>query len=172
MDYNKDKYEDSLGREMPNRFEPKKDIIERRNGRLESFFKKLSNHIRLIGDPENPAIIVDNTICLSAYVRNFDLNFTDQPEKAAIISTYKLKLGSCITQEEFDGYLNDYSHRRVYKVHLKNTPLFLSGYNFLDRKHSKGRYPVFAKYNYKLYFNKEYAETIVEDYKDYNLILI
>ncbi len=162
-----------LDREMPNRYETVKTVSERRNRKLLAFFSKVTQEVSIIGDPEKPAIIINNQFCLSAYVDNFYLNFTDQPEQGEILRTYKLKVGTYITQKDMDDFISDYKHREMFKIKLENTDLFLAGYNFLDREKSEGKFPVFSKHKYKLYFNKASALDIIEDFSDeYELILI
>ena len=43
--------------------------------------------------------------------------------------------------------------------------------NQIENKSTKNKYPVFSKYNPKIYFNKDYAEQLIESYPEYNLKL-
>jgi hypothetical protein len=139
-----------------------KDLIERRNKRLDSFFKSLSIEYKIIGDENNPCIIYEDKYVLNCYVHNFELRFTDLPIKGNVI--YKVKL---VNNVKFDknkimSCINDYPKRSIYKVIIKNSfpELYLSGYNFLNKDEKLGRYPVFSTYHPKMYFSKEKANEI------------
>jgi len=148
-------------------------VIARRNERLERFFELLYEgtevHFRLIGDKNCPAIIIDESFCLSCFVKNFDLHFTDKPNQGEILESVKLQKDQQIDRDKIVGILEKVEHRKIFKVRHKGTLLYLAGYNFTDKKKLDGKYPVFAKYNPKIYFSKEYAVDIIESYKDYDL---
>lgn len=161
------KYDRDLVSPFPNRDETKYSVCERRNKALLDFFTRVNMEISLIGNPQKPAIIVNNYYCLSAFVSNFDLHFTDAPFHGTVIKTYKLATGTHLSHNEFMDFFKNYEQRRVYKIKHSNTNLYLSGYNFKNREKSEGRYPVFSRFRFKIYFNIEKAEEIIKDYGDY-----
>lgn len=139
-------------------------VIAKRNYRLERFFLHLNIPVRLIGDLNTPAIIYKEMACLSAFVHNFELNFTDLPFDGKVVYTVKLTEKIFVTRDEILTVIRNNIHRATYNIKLIDNELFLAGYNFLDRKHARGKYPVFARHNYKIYFSQDYSQEIVDTY--------
>ncbi len=135
---------------------------ERRNTRIERFFELTGLPVRLIGDVNNPAFIVDEALVLSAYVNNFDLRFTDVPSHGKVIYSVKLNHQQNYEADEFYRVILASEHRSVCRIQLRNTNLFLAGYNFINRSTSFGRYPVFSSVNPKIYFSAQSAEESIE----------
>jgi hypothetical protein len=140
-----------------------REIVRRRNKRLLAAFSELEDQIRIIGDPQTPAIIFNNELVLSVYVQNFDLHFTDAPVRGKKLRKEKLVDGFRLLRSEIIDYIKSTEHRKVYKIQFFGSELFLAGWNFKDRERQKGKYPVFARHNPKLYFTKEKAIEIVAD---------
>jgi hypothetical protein len=144
------------------------DIYKRRNELIIKFFKLIDIPVRLVGNINRPAIIYNEEVVLNAYVHNFELRFTDSPFESKVIYTVKLDY------PKFDKNmvlkcLSDYKARAIYKVYLKDTQpkLYLSGYNYLNKKEKLGRYPVFAAYNSIIHFTedgvKESVKNLISD---------
>lgn len=138
------------------------EMVTRRNKRLVSLFTKNNVSVRLVGDPQKPAVIMDESIVISCFVKNFNLNFTKEPFSDEIVSTVKLKHEPDITKYELEQILEICKHRPVYKLKLKESNLFLVGYNYMNSEDSVGRYPVFAKHKPKVYFDKDYASDVAK----------
>jgi hypothetical protein len=148
------------------------EAIQRRNKRLLNFFIDSGIPVRLIGDDNCPAVVYKEKYVLSCYVKNFDLIFTDKPKEGSEVTRVKLQQGVSFPKEDLVKLLDNCEHRKVYRVKVKGTSLFLSGYNFLDKQNSEGRYPVFSKFGSKIYFSQEYAEQICADYAEYDLEIV
>ncbi|MFW5762333.1 MAG: hypothetical protein ACOC3T_05170 [Bacteroidota bacterium] len=150
------------------------DMVKRRNKRLINLFTKNGITIRLVGDPQKPAIIKDENLVLSCFVKNFDLNFTREPFSDEIVKIVKLKNEPDITAFELEETLEYCTHRPVYKLRLTDTDMLLVGYNYLNSEDSVGRYPVFAKHKPKVYFDKEYAEDVAKSLVEegYNIEIV
>jgi len=139
------------------------ETIARRNNLLQKFFNRIfPNNIIIIGNPNTPAIVYDNSLCLSCYVHNFELRFTDAPDKGKVIYMVKLQPDQKYDVEQVLNWFKECSHRAMYKVTVNNTTpkLYLSGYNFLDRDNKNGKYPVFSLHHPKVYFTKEKATEV------------
>ncbi len=61
------------------------EMVVRRNKRLKSLFSRNNVNVRLVGDDQKPAVIMDESVVLSCYVKNFDLHFTKEPFSDDII---------------------------------------------------------------------------------------
>lgn len=136
------------------------EMVARRNKRLKNLFARNEVNVRLVGDEQKPAVIMDESVVLSCYVKNFDLHFTQEPFSDTIVKTVKLKHEPEITRQELQDVIEACKHRPVYRIVMKNTELYLVGYNYLNSEDSVGRYPVFAKHKPKVYFDKTYAEKV------------
>jgi len=146
------------------RQETLEEMVERRNKRLVYLFTSNGFNVRIVGDPQKPAVIQEEKTLLSCYVKNFNLHFTKEPFSDEIVKTVKLKHEPEITKYELQEVLDICKHRPVYKLRLlESDDLYLVGYNYLNSEDSVGRYPVFAKHKPKVYFNREYAERVLEN---------
>lgn len=142
------------------------EMVARRNKRLKSLFSRNDVNVRLVGDEQKPAVIMNESVVLSCYVKNFDLHFTQEPFSDEIVKTVKLKHDPEITRQELQEVIESCKHRPVYRIVLKGTELYLVGYNYLNSEDSVGRYPVFAKHKPKVYFDKSYAEKVAVNLTD------
>lgn len=138
-----------------------RNIVRRRNKRLLFAFSALSDQIRIIGDPETPAVIFNNEMVLSVYVANFILHLTDAPVRGRKLRSEKLLDGFRFTVDEIMEYIRSANHRKVYRIYHKDSDLYLAGWNFRDKENRDGKYPVFARQNPKLYFTKEKAKEVL-----------
>ena len=149
------------------REETLEEMVERRNKRLLRFFTVHGYDVRLVGDAQKPAVILNEIIVLSCYVKNFDLHFTKEPFSTDIVKSFKLQNESEATKHDIQEAIELCTHRPVYKIKLTGTDMFLVGYNYLNSEDAIGRYPVFAKHKPKVYFDKEYAlklsESLIND---------
>ncbi len=148
-----------------------KDVIRKRNDRLKKLFISAGFEIHMIGDEQSPAIILNDKICLSCYVKNFDLILNNKPFDAEVMKI--IKLTDVIHNDDKESLQNWVSdkqvqHRTIYRIEYGSTGLFLSGYNFLDKEDKATMYPVFAKQNPKVYFDAEYAQSICDKYEKFN----
>lgn len=144
------------------RNETLEELVSRRNKRLLSFFTSNGFNVRIVGDDQKPAIILNESSVLSCYVKNFDLFFTRAPFSDEIVRQFKLKHDPEVTSLEIQEAIDSCQHRPVYKIRIKNSDLYLTGYNYLNSEDGVGRYPVFAKHRPKVYFDMEYAENLVQ----------
>jgi hypothetical protein len=145
---------------MMRKNESLEEMVARRNKRLKSLFSRNGVNVRLVGDDQKPAVIMDESVVLSCYVKNFDLHFTQEPFSDEIVKTVKLKHDPEITRYELQEVIELCKHRPVFRILLKGSELYLVGYNYLNSEDSVGRYPVFAKHKPKVYFDKSYAEKV------------
>lgn len=157
-----------VGRPFKKKRETLEEVITRRNERLKDLFNLMGISVRIIGNDNHPAIVYNEKNVLNCYVHNFELRFTDNPYQGNVIYTIKLTEKPIFDKNKVMSCINDYEMRSVTKVYLivndsQNPRLYLSGYNFLDKKEKLGRYPVFSAYNPKVYFTQENAATVVTE---------
>jgi hypothetical protein len=140
-----------------------KQTIEKRNKRLAAFFKQIGLDVEIIGDMETPAVIKEN-FCLSCYVHNFNLMFTDHYDQGNELYRIKLQKDQEYDTELILNWLKTATHRRIYRIKMKDQPMYLVGYNFKNREESEEKYPVFGKYAAKIYFTEDYATDLINMY--------
>jgi hypothetical protein len=150
------------------REESLEDIVKRRNKRLLNFFTVHGLDARIVGDDQKPAVVLNGTYVLSCYVKNFDLHFTKEPFSNEIVRSFKLKNEPEVSKLELLEAIELCSHRPVFKIKLSGTELFLVGYNYLDSENAIGRYPVFAQFMPKVYFDLDYASRLAESLNEEN----
>lgn len=148
-----------------------KDVIRKRNNRLKNLFIAAGFEIHMIGDEQNPAIILNDKVCLSCYAKNFDLILNNKSHDCEVMRI--IKLTDKIYAEDKEALQNwvvdkNVQHRTVYRIEYGSTGLYLSGYNFLDKDDKATMYPVFAKQNPKVYFDLQYAQSICDKYEKFN----
>lgn len=158
-------FKKDLKKDYVKKKEDLEEIIKRRNLRIKNFFKICEMSIRLIGDKNSPAMIINDKYVINAYIHNFELRFTDNPVQGNIIYTVKLTEKPNFDKNKVMSCINDHEKRQLYKIRLNNSKptLYLSGYNFLNKEESEGRYPVFSSYIPKVYFSEERAKEICTD---------
>lgn len=145
------------------------DKIKYRNQLLKNFFELYfsSSEIKIIGNMNHPAVILDDHTCLSCYVHNYNLNFTDHPFEGDLLFTVQLKENIHFSEEllkDLDAWYKEKTHRQSFTVGIKDTTLKLAGYNYIDRDSTKAsnRYPVFSERGYKIYLREENAVSAAE----------
>lgn len=142
------------------------ETIQRRNNLLYSFFNTIfPNKIVLIDyDPNEPSVIYNDEKCLSCYVHNFELRFTDVPDKGKVVYTISLDDIRNYNVQNILEWLKYCEHRKMWKVKFDNMipELYLSGYNFIDRVKKEGKYPVFSRHHPKVYFQQSKAQEVVD----------
>jgi hypothetical protein len=141
-----------------------KQTIEKRNKRLLTFFQQLGIDVEIIGDMETPAIVKDE-FCLSCYVHNFNLVFTDHFNKGNELYRIKLQKEQEIDEAMVSNWLETATHRRVFRVKIKSCDLYLVGYNFKGETEAEDKYPVFGRYAHKIYFTEDYAQELIDLYQ-------
>jgi len=146
----------------------------RRNERVIKFFTKRGFKVHLKGDPQNPMIVLNDGLIISAYAHNFDLYFLDKPNNGEIIEEVRL------TWENVDNYpadnlikiIDEYEHINGFRIKLgmENDDLFLVGYNHKDDVNELC--PVFGRKDPHVYKTHDYAEELLYKLKGYGYDVI
>lgn len=117
--------------------------------------------IRLIGGLEKPRILVGENNIIEGYIDGNQFVLTDGNHPSIEI---KLKESA---DEYSQNLLNDIKNHivltKIFKVRFGDSILFLSGFKYFgSTKSLDNGYPIFSKYNPKIYYDKEYAETVAK----------
>lgn len=153
-------------------------VIERRNLKLKMLFAKLGSNFRIIGNPNNPTVVMDESVVLSVWCHNFCVNFQDLPFKGNLLFSVKLTNHNTYSDSDIKKIINwlanpEY-HRPAHKIAIAcgdkemscSIPyLYLTGYNYINAEEKTGRYPVFANKCPKIYFTQSKAEEVLSELK-------
>ena len=137
------------------------EMLAHRNKKLLRLFTSNGYEVRIVGELNRPAIILDEMVVLSCYVKNYDLHFTKDPFSEEIVKTINLKNENDVSKHELQEAIELSTHRQAYKIKLTGTDMYLVGYNYLS-KDGLGKYPVFGRHKPKVYFDREYVDKLVE----------
>lgn len=87
--------------------------VSRRNFFLRRFFAENGVSVTLMGDWNNPLIVMNNNIVLSCYAHNFELIFKDDTHGNEVFRV-KLRYTPEIIKGKLQKWVNEAKHRKVY----------------------------------------------------------
>jgi hypothetical protein len=128
--------------------------VEERNEQLLQIFLKLGYDAKLIGNRNQPKIIIDNSFAISGYVHNKLYHFTDKPFGGVEVRTINLNHEDPISREEVDNLINSSEKRQIWKVGLCEEK---SGKTFYY-VNTRDKIPYFAFDDCRFFFDKTKAE--------------
>ncbi len=160
--------------------------LEKRNAKFLKLFVDLGFDVRIIGKPDAPCMIYKDKFVLSCHMHKNNVVFTDKSHKGQTLCTISLEgekpevvypkesIGSEITKAFIQGIIDSAEHRQCFRIIIENIEnMFLSGWNTKQKNNGDTvMYPVFSRYNSRIYFHKEYADKICKDYPEYKLSII
>lgn len=151
-------------------------MIQDRNDLLLDFFRHHlpKDNVRLVGNPNAPAIIINNHFIANCYVKNFTIHFTDGNKNGNVVGKHKMntaKVDNYGSKEVFLDWFHSYPMKRCFKIKLDGTHLYMVGLSYTDGDTDNGdKYPVFAEYEPKIFFTRDYATQLLADLEDNALI--
>jgi hypothetical protein len=133
--------------------------IKIRNNKLLGIFTSNGFNVYLIGFT-NPRVVLDNSYLIPCFVNDFTLHFAKSLYSNEMIKSVRLDKEVAITSYELQEILSMCELQPVYKVRLKNTGMYLVGYNFDRSDDGKVilKYPVFAMHRPYIYFQLNKAQ--------------
>lgn len=155
----------------------KNNFFSERNQKIIEFFKSKNIDIRIFGDFKKPSFIFDNDICLSCYVKNNNLIFTDKPFNSKNLFYINLSKIN-INDKQFFDWLENAEHRVIYTIYFwlyefenveTNERLYITNF---DKDNNKNPNPIFSKFNPKIYFSLESAKSIVDKFSTQKINLL
>lgn len=82
-------------------------MLIRRNKYLIQMFSGSGHRVALFGSAENPVIVIDRLIRLSAYVYNFKLHIKKTPEGDEVYKTLTINYTNRISHEDIEDFLGE-----------------------------------------------------------------
>jgi len=122
------------------------------------FNKDKRKFIRLIGEARNPSVVVEEENIINGKMVNGKYCLFDDVG-TCILEIGLLSNADNYEQEDIDYIREVCTYKKIWKIRFSNSPLYLYGYNYFNSNRSdKNGYPIFSKYNPKIFYTKEYAD--------------
>lgn len=128
--------------------------IEERNKQLLNLFVTLGYNTKLIGNQNQPKIIIDNSFAISGFIKNRIYNFTSKPFGGDIVHSINLNHHDVISREEVDQLIATCQKRQIWKVGLCEE----KGGKTLYYVNTNEFIPYFAFDDCRFFFDVEKAE--------------
>jgi len=142
------------------------------NRKIRHLFVRVFNsdhktYVRLIGELGNPRIIIDEENMVLGYMKNGKYCLTND-NKEIVLEIRLLDNADDYDADDIDDIITTYKYKKIWKIRFSDSPLYLYNWNYFNsNKTAKNGYPIFSKYNPKIFYNKEYAETNAEKLSRY-----
>ena len=151
----------------------KNQEITDRNRKLRHLFIKIYSmfgggrtFIRLVGSPNKPRVLIGESHIIDGYVSDNMFIMMNGDNKLC-----EINLNSdvyALSNKQLENINDNIFLRDIYKIRFEDSILYLSGYKyFSSEKSQKNGYPVFSKYNPKIFYDYEYAEKSVHKLKNF-----
>lgn len=99
--------------------------VKERNKLLVDFFEYHNfKNVKLIGDENQPKIILDDMLSVSGFVRNKIYNFTNKQFGGEIIHSIDLNQFEKESHQHLKEIINSAERKRVYRLKIYNQQLF------------------------------------------------
>lgn len=140
-----------------------------RNKKLRHLFVRVFNDdkrtfVRLIGEPARPHILVNEESIISGFFENDNTYCLSDIDKNIILRIDLADRSDEYHEEDVADIKKSCVYKKIFKIRFDKSILFLSGYKYFNTAKSlKNGYPIFSKYNPKIFYDKSYAENVVRD---------
>jgi hypothetical protein len=137
-------------------------ILER-NNLLFDFFKYLGfQNVKLLGDENQPKIILDDMKAVSGFVKNKYYNFTDKPFGGNVVYTINLQEKEHENIDYVRTIIHQAERRIIYRLLVDNSSFFFCKI--------ENNIPYFSNIDARYYFEKAKADRM-KDYlqKEHNI---
>ncbi len=151
------------------------EFIDKRNKTLIALIKKLDLGIHILHLPDKPMFYnIDYSIQYSGFVLGKQILLNTKPHDTEEAS-FKMKLSEEILDSDekieqlrfiFQDWINNCTHRPVWTIKVKNTRLYLSGFNHHDKLNKRNPYPIFSEYYPHIYFDEAKKQEIIERFSN------
>lgn len=104
--------------------------IAERNELLLKMFTENGFNAQLVGNPNQPAIVINGEFAVSGYVHNKLYHFTDKPFGGSEVHTVQLSENPIISKSKILELIESSESRKLYKivVDFGNTDMFFNNY--------------------------------------------
>ena len=135
--------------------------VQERNTELLALFVSLGYNAKLVGNPNQPKIIIDNNFAISGYVHNRLYHFVSKPFGGEIVRTISLTVDNPITREDVDALIASTEARPIWKLVVHNE----EGPNMYYTKTENFK-PYFSTEDSRFFFDSDKAEDTIEYLKE------
>ncbi len=145
--------------------------------RNKSLFQAFNGyHVDIAGKPSDPMIILDHHKLVHTLIQGPLIHFLDRSKVNGdfqIIKTANIS-GLYLDEEWLEDYLYEYGYTDAYRIRYADSPLFVVGFDYKIKESKNsyiGKYPVFGKNKFRYYPSKTFAESVIEEFNTYPLVL-
>lgn len=137
--------------------------------KVKEIFSFYNLNIRMLSGITMPALILDNTIALSCFIKENNLILLNQPKAGNEVYRIDLSDDNYYHLEEIiNTWITQFEHRKLFKVSLSGTELSYCGFHEFKNK----KYPIFSVINNSVFFSKKRAQEILDLFLDFNLEIV
>lgn len=90
--------------------------VQERNKLLLSFFERLGYNCKLVGNPNQPKIVIDDEFAISGYVHNKLYHFTTKPFGGVAVYTVNLTWCDDVTRDKIDELIAATEKRQLWTI--------------------------------------------------------
>ena len=148
-------------------------VVDSRNYKIKKLIERLGLDIRLIGDRDNPCMILDNNIKISAMIKDNIIIFFHAPRNSKPALVFDLDNPmSHNTVEVIKEIINNSEHDKVYRIWSEQWGMYLVGVDYENRLEKKDPFPVMSDKKPKIFLRESNAKRSIKDFPGYNLQII
>lgn len=129
--------------------------IDKRNTQLHTFFESLGYNVKIIGNRNQPKVIIDDSFAISGFVKNNEYLFTTKPFHGDVITSVNI-YESDMTRLDVDRLIAMSEKRRLWKLLLVDHTSEESSYNMFY-SHTSNGISYFSDNDPKFFFNESDA---------------
>lgn len=130
--------------------------VKTRNIMLLNMFRQHNISAQLVGDINQPSIVIDGNFAISGFVKNRIYNFTNKPFGGFIVDSIYLNEETEITKTEIQEFVYVSEVRKLWKIQVcvfGKEPVYL--YSIDNNK------VLFSLYDAKYFFSEEKAQEFI-----------
>lgn len=130
--------------------------VEQRNAQLLNFFEvKGYTNVKVLGNPNQPKIIIDDEFAISGFVKNRIYNFTTKPFGGEVILSVNLNNPSDYSPQAISDVIESSEKRKIYFCELDTVhKMYIS--------HTRGGHVYYSSTDPRVFFNLEDAESFAD----------
>lgn len=131
--------------------------IDDRNDLLRKVFENLGYFVELVGDKNQPKIVINRSFAVSGFVKNKIFNFTTKPFGGTIVKTISLLVDNPISKEDLEELFINTQKREIWKLFIRSedgTQLFYIK--------TEDKIPYFSTWDNRYFFDLEKANQMAQ----------
>lgn len=130
--------------------------VEQRNAQLLNFFELNGyENVKVIGNPNQPKVIIDDAYAISGFVQNRIYNFTTKPFGGEIVLSVNLNNPNDYSESLINQIIQDNEKREIFFCELY-------GVGGMYLSHTRGGHVYYSRTDPRVFFNYVDAESFTD----------